>query len=66
MAHGMVAPDMFLGDAGIYTWWLVLRIVAGPVAAAILQSNDAAGASPVGEAESLRDLSRPADSETQA
>jgi hypothetical protein len=36
MAHGMAAPQTFLNDEGIYTWWYIFRLIARPVAEAIV------------------------------
>jgi len=32
MAHGMLMPSFFLSESAVYAWWLVFRIVAGPIA----------------------------------
>lgn len=36
MSHGMLGPGTFFSDAAIYAWWLLLRLLAGPVADIIL------------------------------
>jgi len=36
LSHGMLSPGSFYSDAAVYSWWLILRIVAGPVAETII------------------------------
>jgi hypothetical protein len=39
MAHGMLSPGRFYSDDAIYTWWLVFRMIGGPVAEAIMRGS---------------------------
>src|ERR1700730_5973236 len=40
MAHGMLMPGFFFSEPAVYAWWLVFRIVAGPIADAILTQGE--------------------------
>jgi hypothetical protein len=43
LSHGMLPSGAFSSTPAVYVWWLILRIVGGPVAEMILQqSKDAA------------------------
>lgn len=39
MAHGMLEPGAFFAESAIYAWWLILRVVSGPAANAILSAK---------------------------
>ena len=40
IAHGMLPPGSCFSGAAIYAWWLIFRLVAYPVAAAIIRDDD--------------------------
>lgn len=39
LAHGMLSPGALFGDAAIYGWWLLFRLIVGPVAEIILADS---------------------------
>jgi hypothetical protein len=39
LSHGMLAPASFYSPAAVYAWWLLLRIVAGPLATSIVNGS---------------------------
>ena len=42
MAHGMLSSSAFFRDDAIFAWWLVLRMVCGPVAESITAATHSA------------------------
>jgi hypothetical protein len=39
LSHGMLPATAFFAEAAVYAWWLIFRMVCGPVANAIIQHD---------------------------
>jgi len=47
LAHGMLSPGDLFGNAAIYGWWLLFRLIVGPVAEIILAESSTKTPTPI-------------------
>lgn len=40
MSHGMLDSSAFFSDVAEYAWWIIMRIVCGPIAESVLEQAD--------------------------